>query len=134
MGYSSFAFLPQLRFSSPPLIRVRTRKRLCPAQRRAAKGVLARVGIWRNPSGSSLGRVGAGEERTWGGDACIALGGRTLPRPGRCKHPLPTSAPPPPLRDWMGVNPPHKRIHKTYPSKGEATTGQVTGGRPSSVW
>src|SRR5712692_11171975 len=96
MGYSSFAFLPQLRFSSPPLIRVRTRKRLCPAQRRAAKGVLARVGIWRNPSGSSLGRVGAGEERTWGGDACIALGGRTVPRPGRSQHALPTSAPPPP--------------------------------------
>src|SRR5260370_42078838 len=110
MGYSSFAFLPQLRFSSPPLIRVNTRKRLCPAQRGAAKGVLVRVGIWRNPSGSSLGRVGAG-------DACIALVGVAFSHRGRCKNPLPASAPPPPLRDWMGVNPPHKRIHKTYPSK-----------------
>src|SRR6266852_4280261 len=42
--------------------------------------------------GNSLPRVGAGEERTRGGDACIALGGRTLPRPGRCKHRLPASS------------------------------------------
>jgi hypothetical protein len=32
-------------------------------------------------------RGGGGE--AWGGDACIAPGGRTLPRPGRRKHPLP---------------------------------------------
>src|SRR5260370_2243395 len=50
------------------------------------------MGRWSksNKSDLLLSRVGAGEERTWGGDACIALGGSTLPRPGRCKHPLPT--------------------------------------------
>src|SRR5258708_39319603 len=99
MGYSSFAFLPQLRFSSPPLIRVHTRKRLCPAQRRAAQGVLVRVGIWRNPSGSSLGRVGAG-------GACIAPVRGAFSPPRRCKHPLPPSAPPPPPPHSIGGNPP----------------------------
>src|SRR5258708_32091897 len=98
MGYSSFAFLPQLRFSSPPLIRVHTRKRLCPAQRRAAKGVLVRVGIWRNPSGSSLGRVGAG-----GG--FIRLVGVAVSPPGRCKHTLPAAPPPPPPPASIGVRP-----------------------------
>src|SRR5712692_3395453 len=34
-----------------------------------------------------------------GGDACIALAGQAFSHRGRCKHPLPTSAPPPPLRD-----------------------------------
>jgi len=43
----------------------------------------------RNPVGSSLDRVGAGEERTWGGDACIALAGQAFSHRGRCKHPLP---------------------------------------------
>src|SRR6266852_7402782 len=51
--------------------------------------VLARVGIWeesrwRRP-GSRRGGGGVGR----GGDACIALGGSTLPQPGRCKHPHP---------------------------------------------
>jgi len=45
--------------------------------------VLARVGIleesrWKRPGSR---RGGGGVER--GGDACIALGGSTLPRPGR---------------------------------------------------
>src|SRR2546425_10603415 len=66
----------------------------------------------KNPFWSGLDRVGAGEERTRGGDACIALDGRTLPRPGRCKHPLPASAPPPPLRDLRRSNPLYKRIPK----------------------
>ncbi len=47
--------------------------------------LLARVGYLEFPcaaSSDAASRVGAGEERTWGGDACIALGGRTLlPRP-----------------------------------------------------
>ncbi len=55
-------------------------------------------------------RGGGGVER--GGDACIALGGRTLPRPGRCKHPRPTSAPPPPLRDGMRLKTLYTGIHK----------------------
>ncbi len=49
----------------------------------------ARVGIleesrWKRPGSR---RGGGGVER--GGDACIALGGSTLPQPGRCKHPHP---------------------------------------------
>src|SRR5579864_6172217 len=61
-----------------------------------------------------LARVGGGVGRTWGGDACIALGGSTLPRPGRCKHPLPTSAPPPPLRDWTGLKTLYEGIHNPF--------------------
>src|SRR6266849_6022359 len=47
-------------------------------------------------------RGGGGAE--WGGDACIALAGGNVLPPRATQGSPPHSAPPPPLRDWMGVN------------------------------
>ncbi len=65
-------------------------------------------------------RVGAGVVRTRGGDACIALAGvafsyQALSHRGRCKHPLPASSPPPPLRDTGRSQ--RGSLLKTYPCK-----------------
>src|SRR6266852_2848777 len=63
--------------------------------------VLARGGIleesrWKRPGSR---RGGGGVER--GGDACIALGGRTLSPAWAMQSSPPHPTPPPPLRDWM---------------------------------
>lgn len=39
----------------------------------------------------------------WGGDACIASDWSTLPQGGAMQASPPHSSPPPPLREWMGV-------------------------------
>ncbi len=84
------------------------------AQAAPTPDLLARVGFVGMPvcsvfRRSQSRRGGGGEER--GGDACIA-------HPGRCKHPLPASAPPPPLRepDRM-VYSPRQRVSasRSYP-------------------
>ncbi len=65
-------------------------------------------------SSDAASRVGAGEERTWGGDACIALVGVACSHHGRCKHPRPAPHHPRPYASQVA---PNVILLKTYPCK-----------------